>query len=328
MKSSIVSAVLAALFLNLNPTLGATTNLYSAQFESSEGYNTNLDLVGQAGWVSAGSGGNGVLTRGITGQGRSAYIGFAPPNPVDDSLVVWQPINFDPNTAGSPVVKFSVVMSIIDSVGTANRDIFRWSVYNRQGSRLFSIGFDNLYLDVGYQLDGTNKLTLPPSLFFTNDTIYTLSVTMNFAANRWSATYNNTLIATNQLITTVNALLDFGDADAVWLVNQGSYTNGLGQVISTNAPGNNYMLFDNYRLTAETLPVTPARVQFLGRTTEGWGLLRVFGDNGSRWALEATTNLVNWTTVKTNLVSGGSYDQVDTTAAGIGRRFYRARFVP
>jgi hypothetical protein len=69
-------------------------------------------------------------------------------------------------------------------------------------------------------------------------------------------------------------------------------------------------------------------VQLLGRTGEGWGLLRVFGAEGSRWALEATTNFGNWTALKTNTVSDGSFDHLDQAAAGMTRRFYRARLVP
>jgi len=146
-----------------------------------------------------------------------------------------------------------------------------------------------------------------------------MQVTMNFAANRWSATMNNTLIATNQLITTVNAPLTLADIDAVWLVNQ---------IGSTNAPGNNYMLFDNYQITAESIAIPRVQMQFLGRTMEGWGLLRVNGVDGARWAVEGTTNFVNWTALRTNQISGGSFDFVDTTSSGMARRYYRARYVP
>lgn len=317
MKSLLLSLVAAGLLLNPPSSPAATTNIFFTQFGTGEGYNTALDLIGQVGWTGEGSGGNGVLANGIVGQGASAYIGFDVPNPADDSLVVWRPINFEPIASGYPIVKFSVLMNIIDSE-FGYWDIFRWSAYNIQGKRLFSIDFDNDFRDISYLLDGTNQWVLT-YLPFANDSNYTFNVTMNFAANRWSATYNNIVIATNQPITTTNSALNFGDMDAVWLVNQ---ING------TNAPGDNFMMFDNYRITAETLPAPPAQVQFLGRTGDGQSILRVFSDNGSRWALEATTNFVNWTSVKTNQISGTYFDQVDTTAAGFQRRFYRARYVP
>jgi hypothetical protein len=74
--------------------------------------------------------------------------------------------------------------------------------------------------------------------------------------------------------------------------------------------------------------VPSAQLQFLGRTGEGWALLRAFGSNGSRWSLEATTNFVNWTALTTNTISGAFFDHVDMTASPFLRRFYRARLVP
>lgn len=317
MKSFVVALIVGLVWVRPTQRAGAaSTNLYFTQFEAAEGYSTNFTLVGQAGWIGDGSGDNGVVNQYILGQGQQGLIGGASPIPTDDSLIVWRPIHFNPITAGYPIVKFSVLMNIADSLNN-QWDTFRWSIYNSQGFRLFSLDFDNYpqYLDVGYRLDGANP-TQFTDLKFVNNSNYTLAVTMNFASNRWSATLNGNLITTNQLITTTGAQLTFGDADAVWLI------------FATNAPGDNYMLFDNYRVTAENLTATPAQVQFLSRTPEGWALLRVFGDANSRWALEASTNLVNWTALKTNQISGTFFDHVDTAAAGSPRRFYRARSAP
>lgn len=295
----------------------APTNIFFTQFEAGEGYSTNADLWGQNSWTGAGSGGNGILSGFIPGQGQQAYIGFAPPDPGSDQLYVWRPINFNPLAAGLPVINFSVLMRIADSSNT-NYDYFRWSTYNMQGDRLFSIEFDVYALVVNYQLNGTNSVVTNRTAFVP-DQDYVLNVSMNFASNRWSATLGNALVATNQPISTTAAPLNLGDVDAVWLV------------YDTNAPGDNYLLFDNYRITAQALtvpPVPPARVQFLGRTAEGWSLLRVTGEEGSRWSLDATTNFVNWAYLRTNTITGGSFDYVDMTAAPLTRRFYRARLVP
>ena len=315
MKSKLFTLVVASLLsLQIAPTLAVTTNVYSTQFEATQGYNINLNLEGQAGWLGSGSGGNGLITNAIPGQGQSAYIGFDAPNPADDSLVIWKPINFNAVAAGYPVVKFSTQMRIEDSTNSFY-DIFRWSIYNTQGDRLFSLDFDNDFLDISYLLDGTNNIQFTTNQFV-NATTYTLMVTMDFASNRWSASFDGAIIVTNQFITTTNAPLNLGDVDAVWLVNQ---------ISSTNAPGDNYMIFDNYTITAE---MPPAQVQFLGRTGEGWSLLRVNGQANSRWALDATTNFVNWIALKTNVISGTFFDHVDTTSAGLPRRYYRARLVP
>lgn len=307
----VCATVLVGLLLGELAARGASavTNLYSTDFE---GYDPQLDLSEQ-GWSISGSGGNGVIPNGIDGQ--SAYIGFTAPNPTNDALVLWQPVNFDAVAAGYPIVTCSVLFNIVDSTTTTNRDIFRWSIYNSAGDRLFAIDFDNQYLDIAYVLDGTNQPVFT-DLRFVNDSNYTLAVTLNFASNRWSASYNGLPIAANQPITTTNARLDFGDLDAVWLVN---LQNG------TNAPGNNFMLFDNYQITAVS---DRATLEFLERTPGGTSILRLSGVEGSRWAVDATTNFVHWVPLKTNRVDGGSFDLIDNTAPSQTRRFYRGRKVP
>ena len=317
MKIRIVAFAFAVLLLFAMRGDCAVTNVYSTQFEAAQGYNTNLDLIGQSGWLGSGSGGNGILPTGFNGQGQSAYIGFDAPHPTNSNLVVWKLVNFNPIAAGFPIVKFTVQMRIEDSTNS-KWDDFRWSLYNTQGNRLFSLSFDNDFLDVAYLLDGTNTIAVT-NVKFTNSVPYVLTVTMNFTSNRWSASLGNALIATNKLITTTNAPLTLGDVDAVWLVNQ---------ISNTNAPGNNYMIFDNYLITAESVTVPPAQMQYLGRTGDGWSVLRVNGQNNSRWSVDATTNMVNWVALKTNTISGTFFDHVDMMSAGQPKRFYRARLVP
>lgn len=293
----------------------AVTNVFSTQFETTEGYDPAWELIGQARWEGSGTGGNGLVTNFITGGQQNAYIGYFPPLSTNENqLDVWQPLNFSPLAANRPIVTFSTLMQVTDSVNS-RYDNFRWSFYNTQTQRLFSIDFDNYYLNVNYQLDDTNGLVVP-GFPLTNDLTYALVVRMNFASNRWSARLNGTPLATNQPITTTGALLDLGDVDAVWFIDD------------PIAPGDNFMVFDDLRITAESLRVPPAQMQFLGRTSEGWALLRVFGQSGSRWVVNATTNLVNWIPLKTNIISGAYFDFVDTTAAGLPRRYYRARLVP
>lgn len=300
-------------FAGVRPTGAATTNIFSTQFEAAEGYSTTIDLVGQNGWLGFGSGGNGVETNYIVGQGQQAFIGYFPPDLGDDQLSVWRPINFSPATNIS-VVQFSVLMSIVDS-STTNYDDFYWSVYNAQGDRLFTLDFFNDDLRIYYALDGTNNFVWTGE-DFDNDATNTLVITMNFTQNSWSATFDGVLLATNQPITTTGAPLNLGDVDAVW------------SVYDPDAPGDNYMLFDNYQITAEVRPPPAPRLQILGRTGEGQFLLRVLGQSGARFTIDATTNLTQWTALKTNVVTDGFFDYVDSSAPAFARRFYRARWVP
>jgi len=314
-----IAICLAFVVPGIGSVAAAATNIFFAQFEAGEGYNANLDLAGQKSWTSFGSGGNGLVSDFFPGQGQQAYVGFSPPEAGDDQLVVWPTNQINPVANGLALVKFSVQMQIADSSSTNGQyDYFQWRVYNHQGTRLFVLDFDNFYTNINYRLDGTNGYTDTGVHFAPNGT-YSLLVTMNFASNRWSASLDNTVIATNLPITTTNAPLGYGDVDAVWLI------------YDADAPGDNFMLFDNYRITAEALaapPVPSAQVQFLGRTAQGWALLRTSGSNSTRWSVDATTNFVNWTALVTNTISSSYFDHVDMTASPFARRFYRARLVP
>ncbi len=289
----------------------AATVVYSTQFEAGEGYSTNLDLIGQNGWQGEGSGGNGIITSYFSGQGQQAYLGYSPPNAGDDFLVVWHPLDLSPFPTNTPIVRFSTLMAIGDSSNT-NYDYFQWTVYNSLVQSLFTIEFDNFYTNVWYAL-GTNFI--PTGLQYSPDTPYTLQVMMDFSQNRWSATLSGVTLATNQPIAAPGVTLDLGDIDAAWLV------------YDTNAPGNNYMVFDNYLVTVESLPPPPATLQTLGRTSDGWLLLRLFGPSGAAYAIDATSDLRLWTPLKTNVVTGGYFDLIDTTAPLYRNRFYRGRLV-
>jgi len=314
-KHAVCLCVLAAIALAVARQAGAAlTNIFSTQFEATEGYNTNLDLIGQNGWLGFGSGGNGLEPNAFTNQGEQAYIGYFAPDPGDDQLSVWRPINFSPIPTNIAFVRFSVLMSIVDSSST-NYDNFYWSVYNAQGNRLFTLDFDNYDLGIYYLLDGTNDFVWTGEEFI-NDDIATLVITLNFLQNSWSATFGGVPLATNQPITTIGSPLNLGDVDAVW------------SIYDTNAPGDNYLLFDNYQITADVIPPPSPRLQGLVPTGDGQFPLRVVGQSGTRFAIDATTNLTQWTALKTNVITDGYFDYVDSAAPAFARRFYRARWTP
>jgi len=299
--------------LSLASYVGAVqTEVFSTRFEASEGYSTNAPLIRQNGWVGDGSGGNGIVSEFFDGQGQQAYVGFFPPETNDDQLIVWRPVNYSPTNAS--LVQFSVLMAVVDSYNT-NYDNFRWSMYNSRGDRLFSLDFDNYDLSVNYLLDGTNELVATDQ-YFSTDERHTLVVSMNFASNKWSATLDDLPVVTNKAITTTNALRDLGDVDAVWLVYDPA------------APGDNYLLFDNYSITAELRPPAAPQLKLVERTPSGNVSLRLFGTSGLSFAVDASTNLASWTALKTNVLSGGYFDYLDTSATALNRRFYRARWVP
>lgn len=291
-----------------------STNLFSTAFEASAGYDSRYELIGQNGWVTDNNqifGGNGLFTNFIGTQ--AGYIGLFPLTPQADYLALWQPINYLPVQNGTPIVQFSVLMSIVDST-TTNRDDFYWSVYNTQGDCLFTIDFWNEDLGVYYALDGTNQLTYT-GVQFTNEVNYSLTVTMDFSQNRWSATLNGAALVNNKLITTTGARLDLGDVDALWVLGNSS------------RPGDNYMIFDNYQVRADVAPTAPPRIVSLGHNANRQYGVRVEGSLNARYAVEASSNLSQWTALTTNTAANGSFEYRDPASPTISNRVYRARLV-
>ena len=291
--------------------------IYETGFEVSEGYSAADELrplEGQMGWEGEGSGGNGVVTNFFTGWGQQAFIGFAPPvAPKYEFLNVWRPVGFTPPALTQPVVNFSVLMMIADSSrANAQYDDFRWSVYNTAGSRLFSVDFDNFRGEVFYALDD-NQGFKSTGFQFHNDVIYDLVVSMNFARNTWTATMNGLVVVESQPLTTINARLDFGDADAVWAIR------------TPGAPGDNYMVFDDYRVTLEATPSIPPLLELVGRRPDGQFELLVHGERGLDYAVDVTTDFAQWSALATNRLANGLWRFLDSTAPAYPLSFYRAR---
>lgn len=285
--------------------------LYETRFESGEGFDEELTLIGQGGWVGWGTGGNGLVSGFFPGEGQHAFIGFVAPTETEEFLNVWRPINYVPGPTNAAVVRFSVMMSIEDSSSRTNRDDFRWSVYNEAGDRLFSLDFDNDALQINYLLDDDQFVATGRG--FTNSVAYALEIRMDFAANRWSATLDGSSLVTEQRMTTKQSPLDFGDVDAVWAIRQ------------VGAAGDNFMVFDNYRLVAGeggggVLP----RVELLRLVGPGEALLRAHGTPGKSLVLQTSVDLMDWRPIKTNTVpEDGVFDHLD--GSGGTQRYYRLR---
>lgn len=72
-----------------------------------------------------------------------------------------------------------------------------------------------------------------------------------------------------------------------------------------------------------TMPVTPAAL-LLSASPGGQFNFAVSGDAGQRYVVQASTNLLNWVSLQTNLAP---FQFADTNAANFGRRFYRAFYL-
>lgn len=306
-------------------TASAATTNYSTGFESAQGY-TNGPLAGQQGWLSyslatnnsyatnSGTTGNGITTPGIGGLGQAAYVGFSPLSPpYNKEIELLRFLNLDPVGSNQPIVTFSVKLNVVDS-GNTNYDSFYFDFYNKDGLLLFGIEFNNENLTL-YRVDSTNAF-FPTGMVFSNSVEYPLLVTMNFLSNRYSAIFNGVMIVTNQPIAGAGLALNLGSVDAVWLPH------------ATDSPGNNWMMFDDWRVVSSALTPYAPQLRMLTPGGAGAATIRLTGLDGFKFAVDASTNLVAWQAVATNTVSGGIADYLDSTATGKQSRLYRARWVP
>jgi hypothetical protein len=290
--------------------------IYSTGFEVEEGFNQDFTLVGQGGWVGSGTGGNGLVDGFFPGLGQQGFIGFIPPEGNEDLLNVWRPINLAPIPAGQQLIRFSVLMEIVDSSTPQGPwDDFRWSIYNAAGHRLFTVDFETSTLQISYALDDAHGF-VSTGTAFDLEGFYNLDVWMNFQRNVWSASLNNFVIINSQPITTTGAALNLGDINAVWAIrNPGN-------------PGDNFMVFDNYEITAQPVDSIPPNLEVLGFQTDGQFLVRIYGEEGLNYRIETSSNLQQWAPQATlTAPAGGTFNFADPAANGSAVRFYRVQRV-
>lgn len=299
------------------PSLTATGDepavLFETGFEPAEGYNAASPLRGQAGWQGEGSGGNGLVVDFFEGWGQQAFIGYAAPAPKDESLSLWRPLGLPAPDPAQPVWKFSTWMQVVDSTN-GEYDDFRWSAYNTEGVRLFTLNFDNASLDITYALEGDAAFQ-PSGFTFSGDVIYLLEIWMNFARNNWQAVLNGQVVVDAQPITTTWARLDLGDLGPVWTLR----TKG--------AAGDNYLLFDDYRITREAVTSIPTTIELVGFNARGEFELYVHSERGRTFSLDVSADLREWVSLGTNRLDDGWWFFTDTTAPDYPVSFYRAREV-
>ena len=317
-------ALLAILWLPL-VSLQASTLLYSTSFEASEGYNIDLPLAGQNGWVVEGTGNAGLLEDFIPGYGQHAYIGFSPENPTS-ATTVWRPIGFSPVPESAYIVKFSVLMQIYPSTVGGN-DEFRWSVYNTEGVRLFSLDFFTSNRGIYYELQNPDETETEGVLYDTglsfeftteeSSNIYQeLVIWMDLAYNSWTAVMNDQVLVNAAPITQRGSALTLGDIDAVWALESAEFS------------GDNFMVFDDYTVTAESLSAIPPYLENLGVTPEGHYEFLVHAQPEVRYSVEVTGDFKTWDSLLTFVNDGGTFTFLDDTAQNFKYGFYRVVELP
>lgn len=288
--------------------------LYETAFESAEGFNPEFELAGQNQWVAEGTGGQGLLWEEFPGFGQQGFVGFFPPTDSSPFTSVFRPINLDPPAVGISMVRFGALMEILPSQFGSN-DSFRWSVYNAGGVYLFALDFDTETRQISLILD--NKRIVATEFVFDFKTLYRLEIWMDFARGFWTASLNGQVVVNSERMTTLGTPLTLGDIDAVW---------GIAQI---QAPGDNFMAFDNYQVFGEPLASIPPTLEGQGFTPKGEFKLRVNGEEGMNYSIDVTSDMIHWFSLGEFVAPfGGVFDFEDTTSVSEETGFYRVREIP
>ncbi len=261
--------------LKLAPLSENSALIYQASFETSEGYLGQRALQGQKSWVGSAQTGNGVVPR-LFATGQQAYIGYGSALSAGRNIEVWRPLAYDPSGAG--VVKFSVLMQVTTS-STGNFDRFSWRIRNRTGAPLFAITFNNATMEAGYSLDDGAGFR-SSAVSFINYTAYHLEITMDFQHNLWSAYLGSIPLAIGKPITTSGAALNLDRISALW------------ETQPSLGSGDNFMIFDDYRVVAQPAQQPQILLQPIAQTipSGGDGLLSVVAVGGEPLQYQWTQN--------------------------------------
>lgn len=225
--------------------------LYQSNFEPEEGYNVNSGLD-SLGWRSFPEGfthpAHGVLadefsSRGKSGHGQQAYVGKTwRGGSLFSSIGHLAPYDPIPNTN----VQMNVLFSLSDSSNGAS-DLFGFDLFNQDGFLLCRIMFDNSTGDAYYATQRTiGSITgdyKGPLVTLNKNQVYELEVSMNLESGQWSGSIESNPIAINLPLQPLNesVAMNLGSVEAFW------------QVLDSSNAGNNYMLFDDLRITQKVI---------------------------------------------------------------------------
>ena len=286
--------------------------VYYSGFEPGQDYDAKHPIIDQDDWQGEGTGGNGLVEDNFEGLGQQGYIGYWPP--LEDSeeyTSLWRSV--EGIGQEETKVTFTVLMMIVDSTNDQSDD-FRWTVYNSEVQRLVTLDFDNETRNINYALD--DNIFLPTGYSFEHEALYELKFVMDFAANMWTVFVGDQAIVNDKKLTTTGASLTFGDLGPIWVYRK------------PETPGNNYMVFDEYKITVETSdePLkTPPTLAWTGWMDDGRAMLQMGGDDATDYTVEVSDDLKTWTPLETAKPGDTGKEITDADALDYEQRFYRAR---
>jgi hypothetical protein len=278
----------------------------------------------------------------VAGIGNAAFIGGNPDVlglAVSRTVSLRRPIDADPVALGQDVLQFRVNVGIKDSTDSGlntRRDNFEFAFYNQDGQLTGFVQFDNSTLDSG--TDSPVRTVLRSSYntavsrwdkastgaVFYHGVLMELVVRINYRTNRWSALLDGVEVFYDEEFYSGPNARNLGVV-AVQMQIVGTGLGTPGQI--GPAPGDNYMLFDDFAVRIDPVPAVVI-TDFSRDAISGAVQLRWWSEALYRYQVQYSDNLTGWKSdlPGSNLTAantGFSPVFTDLSAAGKAKRFYR-----
>ncbi|MDB6125509.1 MAG: hypothetical protein JWQ71_4502, partial [Pedosphaera sp.] len=175
---------------------------------------------------------------------------------------------------------------------------------------------------------------------------YTVKVANNGPATSSGVILTDTLPVGLNFISAVASQGVWGNASGTVTWNVGSLNSAANATLTVTASAATAGVFtNNATVTANeidlntannasqasvtVLTIVPPRLANSSMQTNGNFQMTLIGQAGESYVIQASTNLINWTSVITNTISAsGNYKFADTNSLGFNQRYYRAVRVP
>ncbi len=311
--------------------VGAATSFADVLYETDfDNFSPGADnLAGTDGWVSTRDGESlhGIDDEIIAGLGNSAYLGFFPPaSNLAQTVSVFKPLNYDAIAEGKPIIEFEALIAIADSQDdettgaideSLREDRFLITIYNTSGEQLASVIYDNRTTTYGlYRNNGSNSFDT--GFEFVIEEPQFLFLSIDLENNTWSATLDGAPLFTDALFNSTGSALNIGTIAAEWNIS------------NRFNPGNNWMLFDDWYLSANSRSQTitaPFAISKIERTADNQTELTYPADAGCTYTVQYSSDLKSWTDLPNSPVIANVSDPVAKHTAETlttnGQLYYR-----
>ncbi len=285
-KVPVALAPFAALALAVSNA--APREIYFTDFEDAVPGDDNL--AGYDNWNGnpKGRGSHGIDAAAVPGLGQSAFIGYASPGGNTSSAIVLRPVEHDPVTSGEPIIRLVAAIGLNDSDNNNDpaRDSFFITFFNSDYESLASLNYNNTEAAFGlWRDDGIN--THDTGEEFIRNEVQLLVAEVDFANNTWSVDLDGFQIVRDQQFTDKSGVnLDLGVTAISW--QRGSGNNW----------GNNWMLFDDWTVYADTsklaIPEENFNINSITRSAGGNITIQWKAQPGFLYQVEYSDDMINW----------------------------------